>query len=76
MKPVYIAAYHQSVFGKLLGMSVPEIVANLSHYYHLQPGDLIYTGTPEGVGAVQPGDHITGRIDGVGEIALTIGQPE
>ena len=55
---------------------VPEIVANLSQYYHLQPGDLIYTGTPEGVGPVQPGDVITGRIDGVGEIALTIGQPE
>ena len=56
--------------------SVPEIVANLSQYYHLQPGDLIYTGTPEGVGAVQPGDRISGRIEGVGEIALTIGQPE
>ena len=56
--------------------SVPEIVANLSQYYHLQPGDLIYTGTPEGVGPVQPGDVFTGRIDGVGEIALTIGQPE
>ena len=56
--------------------SVPEIVANLSAYYHLQPGDLIYTGTPEGVGALQPGDRVTGRIDGVGEIALVIGQPE
>ena len=56
--------------------SVPEVVANLSQYYHLQPGDLIYTGTPEGVGPVKPGDRITGRIDGVGEIALTIGQPE
>lgn len=55
--------------------SVPEVVANLSQYYRLQPGDLIYTGTPEGVGAVQPGDHITGAIDGVGEIGLTIGQP-
>jgi fumarylpyruvate hydrolase len=61
---------------KELIWSVPELVANLSQYYHLQPGDLIYTGTPEGVGAVQPGDRITGRIDGVGEIALTIGQPE
>ena len=61
---------------KELIWSVPEIVANLSQYYHLQPGDLIYTGTPEGVGPVQPGDVITGRIDGVGEIALTIGQPE
>ena len=56
--------------------SVPEVVANLSEYYHLQPGDLIYTGTPEGVGPLQPGDKITGQIDGVGAIALTIGQPE
>lgn len=56
--------------------SVPEVVANLSEYYHLQPGDLIYTGTPEGVGPVQPGDKITGQIDGLGDIALTIGQPE
>jgi fumarylpyruvate hydrolase len=53
--------------------SVPEVVANLSHYYHLQPGDLIYTGTPEGVGPVKPGDHITGEIDGLGSISLHIG---
>jgi len=56
--------------------SVPEVVANLSHYYHLQPGDLIYTGTPEGVGPVKPGDHITGEIDGLGNISLTIGQEQ
>jgi fumarylpyruvate hydrolase len=55
---------------------VPEVVANLSQYYHLQPGDLIYTGTPEGVGPVKPGDVLAGRIEGVGEIALTIGEPE
>ena len=53
--------------------SVPEIVANLSRYYHLGPGDLIYTGTPEGVGAVVTGDVIDGRIDGIGTIRLTIG---
>ncbi|MFV0679399.1 fumarylacetoacetate hydrolase family protein [Ottowia sp.] len=53
--------------------SVPEVIANLSAYYHLQPGDLIYTGTPEGVGPVQPGDVITGQIERVGEIALTMG---
>lgn len=53
--------------------SVPEIVSHLSRFYHLEPGDLIYTGTPEGVGALGPGDEITGRIDGVGDIALTIG---
>ena len=61
---------------KELIWSVPEIVANLSEYYHLQPGDLIYTGTPEGVGAVQPGDRIIGSVAGVGEIALNVGQPE
>ncbi|TAN10715.1 MAG: FAA hydrolase family protein [Burkholderiaceae bacterium] len=53
--------------------SVPEIVANLSQHYHLQPGDLIYTGTPSGVGPVVPGNRLSGRIEGVGEIALSIG---
>lgn len=52
---------------------VREILADLSTYYHLQPGDLIYTGTPEGVGPVVSGDRITGRVQGVAEVALTIG---
>jgi fumarylpyruvate hydrolase len=56
--------------------SVPEIVANLSQYYHLQPGDLIYTGTPDGVGAVKPGDVITGVIEGLDNLSLTIKDPE
>lgn len=55
---------------------VPALVAHLSQYYHLQPGDLIYTGTPEGVGPVKPGDRIEGGIEGVGTIALSIAQPE
>ncbi len=53
--------------------NIREIIADLSNYYHLQPGDLIYTGTPEGVGAVLPGDRITGRVEGVAELALNIG---
>ncbi len=53
--------------------NVREIIADLSLFYHLLPGDLIYTGTPEGVGAVLPGDHITGRVAGVAEVALTVG---
>jgi len=53
--------------------SVPELIADLSRFYHLQPGDLIFTGTPEGVGAVVVGDHILGRIEGVGEISLRVG---
>ena len=56
--------------------NIREIIADLSLFYHLQPGDLIYTGTPEGVNAVLPGDKITGRVAGVAEIALNIGQPE
>jgi fumarylpyruvate hydrolase len=53
--------------------SVPEIISHLSGFYHLQPGDLIMTGTPAGVGAVKPGDVLTGGIDGLEPIALTIG---
>ena len=56
--------------------NVREIIADLSLFYHLQPGDLIYTGTPEGVNAVLPGDKITGRVAGVAEVSLQIGQPE
>ncbi|HXH02294.1 MAG TPA: fumarylacetoacetate hydrolase family protein [Candidatus Competibacteraceae bacterium] len=56
--------------------NIREIIADLSKFYHLAPGDLIYTGTPEGVGALKPGDHLSGHIDRVGDITLTIGQPE
>jgi len=53
--------------------SVPEIIAHLSRFYHLQPGDLIYTGTPAGVGAVRPGDVLLGEIDGLTPLHLTVG---
>ena len=52
--------------------SPAELVAYLSSFYHLGPGDLIYTGTPSGVGPVLPGDHIEGYIQGVGTIKLRI----
>lgn len=55
---------------------VDEIVADLSRFYHLRPGDLIMTGTPAGVGPVVAGDRITGGIDGLDPIALTIGPAE
>ncbi|WP_296762140.1 fumarylacetoacetate hydrolase family protein [Sediminimonas sp.] len=53
--------------------SVPEIVADLSRYYHLDAGDLIYTGTPSGVGAVSPGDVLHGTIDALAPVELSIG---
>jgi fumarylpyruvate hydrolase len=56
--------------------NVRELIADLSLFYHLQPGDLIYTGTPEGVGPVVAGDKITGRVAGVAEVALTVGAAE
>lgn len=55
---------------------VEEIVSHLSGFYHLAPGDLIYTGTPAGVGAVVAGDRIEGGIDGLDPISLTIGEAE
>jgi fumarylpyruvate hydrolase len=64
-----------STLDKLI-WNVREIIADLSTYYHLQPGDIIYSGTPEGVGAVVAGDKIEGSVEGVGTIALTIGPAE
>jgi fumarylpyruvate hydrolase len=66
----------QSADISLLIHKVPEVIAHLSTFYHLHPGDVIYTGTPEGVGPVQPGDLLEGAIDGVGTITLTIGPAE
>lgn len=56
--------------------SVADIISHLSGYYHLMPGDLIYTGTPSGVGAVVAGDHLHGTIAGLAPIDLTIGAAE
>lgn len=52
--------------------SAPELIAHLSCYYHLAPGDLIYTGTPAGVGPLAPGNVIYGEIDGLAPVCLTI----
>ncbi|MBI4911800.1 MAG: fumarylacetoacetate hydrolase family protein [Acidobacteria bacterium] len=53
--------------------SVPEILANLSGFVALAPGDLIFTGTPEGVGPLQRGSAVRGGIEGIGELAFTVG---
>ncbi len=50
--------------------NVPETISYLSDYYTLQPGDLIYTGTPAGVGPVVKGDVMVGTIAGLGELAV------
>jgi fumarylpyruvate hydrolase len=53
--------------------SVPEIIEYCSSLWELQPGDLIMTGTPAGVGSIQRGDRVTGGVDGIGEISIQIG---
>ena len=55
---------------------IPELIADLSKFYHLQPGDLIFTGTPEGVGPVVAGERIDGSVEGVGSIVLHVGSAE
>ena len=52
--------------------SVPEAIADLSTYFTLAPGDLIFTGTPAGVGPLNVGDAVTGGVNGVAEIAVKI----
>ena len=51
---------------------VPHIIAALSGFYELVPGDLIFSGTPSGVGAVKPGDALEGGIDGLEVLRNTI----
>ncbi|HET9444766.1 MAG TPA: fumarylacetoacetate hydrolase family protein [Steroidobacteraceae bacterium] len=52
--------------------SVPEVIAELSTFFELRPGDLIYTGTPAGVAALKKGDRIEGGIDGLDELITII----
>lgn len=54
---------------------VVDHVAELSRAVALAPGDLVMTGTPAGVGAVVPGDVITGGVDGIGTVSVNIGPP-
>jgi fumarylpyruvate hydrolase len=70
------AAIRLSVNGELrqsgntrdMTWSVPEIIAELSRYFELRAGDLIFTGTPPGVGPVIPGDQVDCEIEGVGSL--------
>lgn len=55
-----------------LTWSVPETIAHLSKYFELFPGDLIFTGTPEGVGPVLRGDLVKGSVEGIGELSIRV----
>jgi len=57
---------------KMLIWSVPEMIAYLSRFVELKPGDLIYSGTPEGVGPVKKGDTLVGHVDGLEDLTIKI----
>ena len=57
----------------MLIWSVPETIAFVSKYMRLEAGDLIYSGTPEGVAAVKKGDRLHGHVDGLEDLEVTIG---
>ena len=52
--------------------NVPEILSHLSRWFRLEPGDLIFTGTPAGVGAVQRGDVLQAHIDGLQPLSVRV----
>ena len=61
----------KSTIGKLI-WSIAEIIEHLSAAWELQPGDLIFTGTPEGVAAVERGDMLKAEISGIGSLQFQI----
>jgi fumarylpyruvate hydrolase len=65
------AQRQHSVLGKMI-WSVPEIIEQLSAAWDLAPGDLIYTGTPEGVAQVAEGDTMSASIEGVGSLRVQV----
>ena len=64
----------QTVLEKMI-WNVPEIICQLSRQYRLMPGDLIYTGTPDGVGSVVPGDQLVGTIAALEPLVVEILPP-
>ena len=56
---------------KYMILGVPELIELASAFYTLQPGDLLFTGTPEGVSPIQAGDHIVATIDKIGSMSVT-----
>jgi len=51
---------------------VPESIAKLSTFFELTAGDILFTGTPSGVGKIVKGDNVKGKIDGIGHIEINI----
>ena len=69
-----LADVEQVLGGQLADMtwSVGEVLAHLSRLFELRAGDLVFTGTPAGVGPLKPGDHLRGGIDGLQPVSFLI----
>ena len=63
----------QSSNTKYLILGVPELIEMASLFYTLYPGDVIITGTPEGVGPIEPGDTLLSYVEKIGEMTTTVG---
>jgi len=66
----------QSSSRSQLIFSIPELIAEITTYLTLEPGDVIVTGTPEGVGPLSDGDDVTVEIEGVGRLEHSVSIPE
>lgn len=66
----------QSSTREHLIFSIPELIAEITTYMTLEPGDVIATGTPEGVGPLADGDEVTVQIEGIGQLQHTVTIPE
>ncbi|AQV98191.1 2-hydroxyhepta-2,4-diene-1,7-dioate isomerase [Cupriavidus necator] len=54
-------------------MGIAQLIAFASSFYTLYPGDILFTGTPAGVGPVKPGDRMTASVEGVGRMEVAVG---
>lgn len=61
---------------KYLILGVPELIEMASSFYTLYPGDVIYTGTPEGVSPIEPGDEVVATIERIGTMRVAVRAPE
>jgi 2-keto-4-pentenoate hydratase/2-oxohepta-3-ene-1,7-dioic acid hydratase in catechol pathway len=61
---------------KYLILGVPELIELASSFYTLYPGDVIYTGTPEGVSPIEPGDEVVATIERIGTMRVAVRAPE
>jgi len=66
----------QHAFTKDLITDCPNLIANMSWVATMEPSDLLFTGTPDGVGEIRPGDLVTIKISDVGEMSVPVGSRE